>query len=351
MKKIIFTVLVSLGAAAAFAQTANSDAAVAQAADALLKSQKDAKAWQTFREIVRAEDYSPEVRSRAMYLFAVSQLLQLNTNLYVSAIQTMRARYPEEGQTLAARLTAADWLVACPACGGTGVRKGSSAKCLDCVGTGRIVQLSPRVKEQIAVVLGEIKAFVTENMRFAEASKTALAENNPQRRIAALQELVDKYAHRKDLEKAKQALAKTEADVAKAGAIAKQKKAEQEFREQEDRDYQAICSSLENLPDSGIAVMIREIDRFIEKYPNSNSRLELEINKTKLQQRKNTHAYLWMAFYVSMGLAAVAMLVSFIKGLFVRRKKTVGPLPVPGLTQTSEESDPLAGTFTDKDQF
>lgn len=358
MKKIVIMVLFSLGASLLFSQQAVTDAEVIQASDTLLKSQSDPKAWQFFQESIRTESYSPDIRSRVMLLFAVNHLLHMNTNLFASALQTLQASYPKEGPVLAERLTPADWLIPCPECGGTGLKKAASpaeqksgaVRCLNCAGTGRVVQLSPRIKEQVLAVLGEIKALATENIRFAEESKKALAENKPQRRITVLQELVSKYAHRKDLDEAKQALAKTEAEVAEADAIALQKKTEQERREQEGRDYRAIQSNWETLPDSGISVMIREIDRFIEKYPQSSDRLELEICKTKLQQRETVHAYIWTGFYVCMGLAVLSLVISFVKELFARKKKPTGPLPVPGLTQTSETSDPLAGTFSDKDQ-
>jgi hypothetical protein len=162
--------------------------------------------------------------------------------------------------------------------------------------------------------------------------------------------LADKFAHRKDLEEAKQRLAAAQEEVAKEEAGARQKKAEQELREQEDRDYRTISSSLEALPDSGIPVMMREIDRFIEKFPKSANRLELEICKAKLQQRKSIHTCIWIGFYVCMGLAALSFVVSAVRGLFVRKAKTTGPLPIPGLNKANEAVDPLAGTFTDDEQ-
>ena len=358
MKRIVMSALFSLGATLLFAQQAITDAEVINASDALLKSQNNPKEWQNFQAIVRTETYSPDIRSRVMLLFAVNHLLHMNTNLFASALQTLRTSYPKEGPALAERLTPADWLIPCPECGGTGVKKDAypteqkngSARCLNCAGSGKIVRLGPRVKEQVVLVLGEIKALADENIRFAESSKKALAESDPQRRITALQGLVSTYAHRRDLEEAKQALAKTEAEVAKTEAIARQKKAEQELREQEDKDYQTIHSSLETLPDSGISVMTREIDRFVEKYPKSANRLELEICKTKLQERQKIHTYLWTGFYVCAGLAALSFLLSLIRELFARKKKGTGPLPVPGLTRANEETDPLAGTFSDNDQ-
>lgn len=354
MKKIACLAFFALGAATLFSQQAVTDAEVVRASDALLKSPKDTKPWQILQDVIRAEGYSSDVRSRVMYLFAVNHLLRMNTNLYATALQTLQAGYPKDGAILAERLTPADWLVPCPDCGGTGVKKSadaaSSARCLSCLGSGKIFQLSPRVKEQAGAVLNEIRALATENIQFAEASKKAFAENSPQRRLAALQELVGKYAHRKDLEGAKQELAKIEADMARADAMAQQKKAEQELRDQEERAYRNIAASLETLPDSGIPVMVKEIERFIEKFPKSSYRLELEISKSKLQQRAQIHKYVWIGFYLCTGFAAFAVLASFIKGLFTMRKKRTGPLPVPGLNQESEASDPLAGTFNDNDQ-
>ena len=71
---------------------------------------------------------------------------------------------------------------------------------------------------------------------------------------------------------------------------------------------------------------------------------------TNFQIKRIIIAYIWTGCYVCMGLAFVALCLTFIKGLFTGKKKETGPLAVPGLTQASEESDPLAGTFTDSDQ-
>ena len=357
MKKIVTLVLVSLVSTWLFSQQTITDAEVINASDTLLKTQNDPKAWQTFQEVIRSDAYAPDIRSRVMFLFAVKNLLQMNTNLFASALQKVQTRYPKEGMALAERLTPADWLVPCQTCGGTGMRQapvstaqGATARCLNCVGTGKIVQLSPLVKEQVTSVLNEIKALATENIQFAAASKKALAEYVPQQRITALKDVVNKYAHRTDLDEVKQALTKSEAELAKKEADTQKREAEQALREQEERDYQAICSSLENLPTSGIAVMTREIDRFVEKYPKSLNRIELEITKSKLERRIKINSYMWTGFYVIVGLAVVSLCFSFIKGLFTGKKKETGPLAVPGLTQASEDSDPLAGTFTDSDQ-
>jgi len=357
MKKIVTMALVSLVSTWLFSQQTITDAEVINASDTLLKTQNDPKGWQTFQEVIRSDAYAPDIRSRVMFLFAVKNLLQMNTNLFASALQKVQTRYPKEGAALAGRLTPADWLVPCQDCGGTGMRpapvstaQGGTARCLNCVGTGKIVQLSPLVKEQVTSVLNEIKALATENIQFAAASKKALAEYNPQQRITALKDVVNKYAHRTDLDEVKQALTKIEAELAKKEADTQKREAEQALREQEERDYQAICSSLENLPTSGIAVMAREIDRFVEKYPKSLNRIELEITKSKLEQRNKVHAYMWMGFYVLVGLAFVSLCFSFIKGLFTGKKKQTGPLSVPGLSQVNEVSDPLAGTFTDSDE-
>lgn len=356
MKTLAFA-LPLLVASAFYSQAAITDAEVASAADTLLKSPKEQKAWQTLREVVRDETCSVAIRSRAMYLFALSNLLQMNTNLYAAALQAMQKSDPAEGPSLAGRLTPADWLVACPKCGGTGVREpslpggqGVSPRCLDCLGTGKIFQLSLRVKDQLVTVLGEVKALAAENIRFADAARKAVAESNPPRRVAALRELTAKYAHRKDLDGVKQALTKTESEIEKENAIARQRQAEQALREQEARDYRSISASLENLPDSGIPVLVREIDRFIEKYPKSSERLELEISKTKLQQREKIHTCIWRVFLACMVLMVLSSTLSFAKTLFAHKKKLTGPLPVPGLTKTNEASDPLAGTFADDEQ-
>lgn len=211
--------------------------------------------------------------------------------------------------------------------------------------------MGARVKEQVGAVLAEIKALAAENIQFAEASKKALSEKVQQRRLTALRELVDKYAHRKDLKDVKQALAQTEAEVAEAEEAARKREELRALREREERDYQAICASIENLPDSGIPVMVREIDGFIEKYPQSANRLSLEIRKSKLLQRQKIRAYIWKGFCLCTGLAVFSFLLALVRDLFARKKKkTTGPQPIPGLSSSTEESDPLAGTFADDDR-
>jgi len=358
MKKIVTMALVSLASTLLFSQQVITDEEVVNAAETLLKTQNDPKVWQTFQKIIRTENYAPDIRSRVMLLYAVKNLLHMNTNLFASATQKLRTSYPKEGPALADRLTSADWLVPCRICGGKGMKqlavptaKGGSVRCLNCVGTGKIFRLSPRVKEQVGVVLNEIKALATENIQFAESLKKALAEQNPQRCITALQELLSKYAQRTDLDDVRQTMEKLEAEVAEKEAVARQKKAVRELLKQEVRDYRTICSNLEDLPTSSIDFMMREIDSFVEKYPKSFNRLELEINKKKLERRKKITAYIRIGFCICAGLAFVSFCFSLIKGLFMHKKRETGPLPVPGLTEMNEDSDPLAGTFTDSDEL
>jgi hypothetical protein len=357
MKKIVILVVVSLVSTGLFSQQINPDTEVIEASDALLSKPNDAKAWQTFQKIIRSESYTPDIRSRVMYIFAVKNLLQMNTNLFAVALQKLQVIYPEEGVELAGRLTPEDWLVTCQACEGSGVKKvvvptaqRGPTRCMHCLGTGKIVQLSPRVNEQLGVVLNEVKACANENIQFAEASKKALAEYQSQRRVAALKEIVRKYAHRTDLDEVKQALTTLEAELAKVEAEARKKEAEKALREKEDKDYQSICSSLENLPISGIPVMTREIEQFVQKYPKSDYRLELEITKAKLEKRSRGNDYMWKGVYVFGGLVFIAFCYTVVKGLLAGRKKAPAPLTIPGLDQSREVSDPLAGSFTDSDQ-
>jgi len=357
MKKIVILVFVSLVSTGLFSQQTSIDQEVIMASDTLLSTPNDAKAWQTFQKITREDTYAPAVRSRVMYMFAIKNLLQMNTNLFFAAVQKLQIRYPDEGAELAGRLTSADWLVPCMACEGSGVKKvvvptatRGPTRCLNCLGTGKILQLNPRVKEQFDIVLNEIKARANENIQFAATSKKALAEYQPQRRATALKDLVNKYSQRKDLEEVKSALATTEAEIEKAEAAKRKQEAEMALREQEYKDYQTIYTSLENLPTASIPVMTREIERFIQKYPKTDNRVELELTKAKLEQRFKISGYLWTGFYVLGGLVVISICYTFIKGLVTGKKKEMGPLAIPGLDQVHEDSDPLAGSFTDSDQ-
>ena len=66
----------SLGATLLFSQQAITNAEAINASDALLKSQNNPKEWQNFQASVRTETYSPDIRSRAMLLFAVIETSQ-----------------------------------------------------------------------------------------------------------------------------------------------------------------------------------------------------------------------------------------------------------------------------------
>jgi hypothetical protein len=96
--------------------------------------------------------------------------------------------------------------------------------------------------------------------------------------------------------------------------------------------------------------MTREIDSFVQKYPKSAYRVELEITKSKLEQRSKISGYMWTGFYVLGGLALITFCYTFIKGLVTGKKKETGPLTIPGLDQARENSDPLAGSFTESDE-
>ncbi len=360
---------------------------VVQATSAFLNGQKDAQASQTFQAIIHDADYDPAIRSRVMSIYALVHLLQMNTSQFNRAAELLRTAYPGETNLLAT-LTPDLWLVSCTECTGTGSKTGNcpfcsgtgkcklcngegrrsdkilcavckgtgkcfkcegkktlTTPCLTCTGSGRVFQLSPKIKALYENLLTETHGLALDNIRIADESQKAAQESNLAKRIAAFKTLIERDGARFALDEQRRLLARAENELKQQQESELARKQELAAREREDREYNSILTSLETLPMSGIAVMIQEIDRFLTAHPQSVRRLELEIHKNKLESRLRTQRYLWYGFYTIMGLLALTTICTTIKEFFERRKKPTPLYRVPGLDTSSRNQDPLGGSL------
>lgn len=329
------------------------DDRIAAAAKTLLETPKDAKAWQTMERAARSDSVPQDIRGRVMFLYALSHLSQMRTNLYLTSVQAMKEACPREGAALAARLTPADWLAPCPDCRGAGRRKfpgaAAESRCLTCSGTGRIFQLGKRVSAEYRKLLGEIRQIAQTNIEVAGAVRNAFNQRNTERRINAFRELLADYPGRTDLEKAKKELARLEAEARKKAEEERKRKEREALRQKERKAYDDISNALESPSLAATPVLLKEIDRYLASYPESPYRLDLEIRRANLQRRKTIREYLVKITWGAAIAAVVSIILSAIKSAMTKKKKTKGPLPLPGLSASINEKDPLAGVFTDDD--
>lgn len=286
-------------------------------------------------------------------LYATTYLIQMDTNRFQNALHSLKTTFPNEGPALAARLQDDDWMVTCSECQGSGRKAGSTATaqanpCLNCVGSGKIIQISPRVMDFFLALLNEIEQAARENQTVAEAKAKALAITHKERKIAALRELLVQYPQRPEIVEMEPILATMAAEVAAVEAAAQKRKEENARRDREHAEYEKILANIDRLPASSIPVMVKEIDRYQEQYPGNPYRLELEVQKAELLQRSKRHRLLWRALYACGGLLGFALIVAAVRGLAGGRPQADPLLHLPGYASVDEIDDPLAGTFDDE---
>ena len=355
MYKIVIAASILLFAHALFAkQVTNAD--ISKAAETLLKTQKAPEAWKVMGAVYKDDRHSADIRSRVIYLSALRQLIGMNTNRYTATVQNLLATYPQEGQDLNKRITADDWLAPCPDCKGKGERpslvgQAKLVPCLTCRGSGKIFSLSKQANAQYRQLFQEILTIANNNMAFATAQEKAFAERYSSKRIKALKELLTTYSTRTDLGKARNELERLEKEAREKAEKERQRKLEREAMEREERAYAKICTVTEHPATEAIPTLVQEIDRFLQTYPKSNYRLDLEILKAKLLKKKAIQDWIWRAVWILAGLTVISTIATAIKnGLAKKEKKGTQPLPLPGLNQALDRPDPLAGVFEEEDE-
>ena len=334
--RLLFFVVTFL-AASIHAQSTLTDATIQDACATLSQNAKDAKALGVIQAIAAEEAMPAAIRSRAMVFCALPFLQQMNTNRFGRIIEVMLTTYPDEGPA-ALGLTENDWLAVCPTCKGKGTKENQTA-CLECKGSGKVVELSPNVARRSAQVVTELRALATENIRFAEQSKKALALRSAQERLAALTEMLEAFPKRKDTEPLVKAREAALAEIAEQDALEAVMAERNRMRQARD----AIFAGAEKLPHSGIPVLVRQIDAFLAQYPNSEHGIELEFLKSKQQSRYTLYTNLWRSLYALGGLIVVMFIASLIKEWIFNRKK-VSSHKVPGLENLNADdlTDPLS---------
>ena len=353
-------VILTLGA---YAQSASptartDDVAIRDACAALAQNARDAKALSVIQSVAVNDTMPADMRSRAMVFLALPFLQQMNTNQFARMAQVITSTFPEEGP-VALGVSESDWLATCPSCNGAGGKtmtctvcradgtcgrcngtKKINVACLECKGTGKVVVISPNVARRSESVLTELRTLAMENIQFAEQSKKALAVRTAPERIAALDEVMAAFPKRQDLTpliKAREVAQKEIADKAVRDQA-------QEERNRMLKEKDAILAVVESLPFSSIPVLLRQIDAFLEQYPKSEYRIEIEVLRSKQQSRYTFYTNLWRALYVLGGLIVVMFVVQMVKDLIFNRKKKEGMLKLPGRENAGDDNlaDPLS---------
>ncbi|MCL2104067.1 MAG: hypothetical protein FWH21_03280 [Kiritimatiellaeota bacterium] len=363
-------------------QSAPTDTEIKDACATLSRNAKDTKALGVIQAAAVEDALPPAMRSRAMVLCALPFLQQMNTNQFGRITQVLLSTYPEEGPA-ALGLTESDWLAACPSCNGVGAKvvacppcsgsgicptcqgmKKTSAgavcpackgdgkcarcegtkeirnACLECRGSGKVVVISPNIARRYEAVLSELRALASENIQFAEQSKKALAMWNVLERLAALEEVIAAFPNRQDMGPLVKARDVAQAEIDEKAAK-EQVRAEQ-TRIRQERD--ALYAAAEKLPFSSVPVLVRQIDDFLAKYPQSEYRIELEVLKSKQQTRHTVYTNVWRGLYILGGLIAVLFVVQVVKDWIQRRTRKESLLKIPGMENmdADELTDPLS---------
>ena len=356
LKRFSITCSVLLLTSAVFAQQQLTDAQIADAASTLLKTRNAPAAWKVMGKIYSDEKAPADLRSRVVYLSAVKRLIEMDTKRYESALKNLQEEYPAEGKKLASRIAPEDWQSPCRECKGTGKRpplvgKGAPVRCMNCLGTGKIFAPSKRVSSEYLTLLKEIRGIAETNQAVSQSVKKAFSQKNIDRRIEAFRELLAAYPDRKDLGESRKELARLEAEVkAKAERELKRRQAE-EARQQEEKHYAQITEAAEGASSATIPVLVKNIEEFIRKHPKSSYCFDLQLLQAKLEKKKMVQEWIWRGMWILIAAALVGALVSCIKNAIATRskKKDDEPLALPGLAQSADDADPLAGMFSDEE--
>ena len=127
---VCVALFVSLAAAAP--EGTADEARLQQACVSLLSAPQSVAELQVLLDVSRHATNSPDLRSRAMAAYALTWLMQGNTNAYDRAVQVIKATYPEAATLLT--VGGRDCFATCADCTGAGVQ---TTACPSCLGSGK----------------------------------------------------------------------------------------------------------------------------------------------------------------------------------------------------------------------
>ncbi len=296
--------------------------ALRQSCDTLAANPRDQEALAALLAYARNTNGIDRLRSRSMAAYALTGLMQADTNLYVTARDAHARAYPADKHLL--RITPQECYVACAHCAGEGfvmgpcpVCKGDNrcpeckgkgvvpehqtlkgsrnpargVKCAACSGSGRVLcrrcggknlvplrcpeckgnplafKTPPRVVEDFSLLVQGVSKWIANEEMFFSQLDAAKNMADPAKRIAALKSLIAAYGYR--AEKAEMERLLTADEAALKERIERQKQ-EESSRE---RALTALRTLKESADPAAAAATIR---KYLAENPESENRIELQ---------------------------------------------------------------------------
>jgi hypothetical protein len=319
--------------------------ALRKSCDTLAENPRDAEALAVLTAYAGSTNAIDRLRSRAMAAYALTGLMQSDTNLYVTARESHARAYPADKHLL--RIAPQECYVACAVCAGEGfvmgpcpvckgdtrcpeckgrgvlpeqkTLKGSRSntrglKCSACSGSGRIVcrrcggknlaamrcpecrgnplefKTPPKVVEDFALLVQGISKWIANEDIFFRQFAAAKTLSDPAKRIASLKSLIASYGYRAEKEEMERLLA---ADQAAVNASVELKQQDELSRM---RDLITLRDLQQSADPAAAAATIRD---YLTKNPETENRIELQrmMNALELKAARNARKrkYLYLA--------------------------------------------------------
>ncbi len=355
IRSALFAVLLLSAAIVSGAGSKLDNQALTEAASVLRSEPRNSGAWKVMQGVAEESVADEEIRSRVLYLYALSHLGQRNTNGYNSVIGKLVQEHPEQAPGVTNRLSHSDWLVECETCGGRGVRlvavgKGveQERQCHICRGSGRLLELGPRVREAFQGVLEEIGSRSADNLEFDSSVAKVLAITVLEQRIPELERVLERFAHRSDLAVLEQALSEAVAERLRIEEAATRRQKEREESHREDEEYRVLIQLLESVAFSRIPRALVAIDNFMERYPGSSYLADLHVQYEKQERRLKLYRKFWFGIYLCGGAMVLFLVFALLKDLVMRNQKVEvrRPLPTPKDVVAQGDDDQAEGSDT-----
>ena len=341
---------------------------------------------QILADVSRSTTNHPALRRHAMAAYALSLLMQGNTNAFNRAVQIQKTAFPD--QTPLITIGKADYTATCTdclgkaeksttcplcmgsgtckTCNGTGKKTASAGKntrcpscarpgtcnrcngkknieivCPTCHGSGQIFKLSESVRKNFRALLSGIEVICQERADYTERLKKAQLETDADTRIRLLQSLTNSFSHRPDL---------AQAHVLLGDAVAKRETRlktiqEREARARSEREVAELHKRVATeSPESAIAAL----RTYLAEHPNTPALIELQALLDGLTYKQERKQLTRKILLVLGTLVGILLLFLFVHPLLLR-KRVQGIQPLPGMRNIDRNkfTDPLSLTARD----
>ncbi len=366
--RLVFIAALFLGFVAIAEQSASStqparptEAQLKAAAMKLIASaqaEPDAEGVQAMLAFSRDLSAPPEIRSRTLAVYALTLLMQGNTNAFTRVTQILGTTFPDQAPLIT--VTPKDYIVTCEACGGKGRRetacsacRGAGAcktcngtrrtegVCATCQSKGQLFMLGAAVRENYLSLLSGIVTVCQENADYPELLKKAENEKNIDARIRLLQSLTNSFAHRADVAQAQSLLGAALATRADSPGATP----EQDAEAQSGRDVAELrkLASTENPEKAGKALR-----SYLAEHPQSPARQELQSLLDGIAAER-TKKGLVRKPLIGLATLVCVLPLMLIARRFLQRNSGRGLKPLPGMGRIDKTkfTDPLTLTAQD----